>query len=148
MGKLNENQQKLSYDKIYHLFLLITLSSGHKFKLERNETVYVAPYTITSDTETKNVGTPNNTLNEFIDNGSKGDNFWNYDPQRKNCQDFCLSMLRSNGLLTSEIQSFIKQDAIKLLEGAPIAQKIAKGVTDFAGRLHILIHGASRPFRK
>ena len=147
-GKLEENQKKLGFDQIFHLFLVITLEGGYRFLIERNESVHVSNGDLNRGTQ---ISVPLNkkiTLNKFIDTGSSGNSsFWQYSVSQNNCQAFCLDLLSKNGLLTSEASKFITQDAIKLLENTGAVKGIADKITDFAGRLHVLVHGRNK-YRK
>jgi hypothetical protein len=148
-GKVEENRKNLGYDQIFHLFLVITLKDGYKFLIERNESVNISNGDLNRGEQ---ISVPVNkqiTLNEFVDKGSAGDSdFWKYDPVNRNCQHFCRDMLQKNGMLTPEASTFILQDAVKLLESSPQATKFSRGVTDFAQRLHIILHGANKYRRK
>ena len=84
------------------------------------------------------------TLGAFIDNGSTKSGFWNYDAVNSNCQMFCRDLLSGSGLLTSELNSFIMQNAEKLLENSPLTRTVAKTVTDIGQKLRILIGGKAR----
>jgi len=147
-GQLSENQKKLGYDDIFHLYLIITLDSGKSFKIERNEDVNVSGPSVSSDSQVMNVNVKPVTLNEFINNGSKGSGFWRYDARSNNCQKFVRDMLQGSGMLTSELNSFIQQDAAGLFESMPLTEKIAKGLTDFKQRINILVGGKRKLFYK
>lgn len=141
-GQLNENQKKLNYDDLYHLALVIKLDDGYEFLIEKNEDVNVKSPSVTSDTEIKNV--PMNgkiNLAQFIANGTKSSNIWNYNPISSNCQMFISSLLKGNGLMNAELNTFINQDSVKLLENMPLTTKIASSIADFKQKLNILIGG-------
>ncbi|MBC7748402.1 MAG: hypothetical protein H7Z76_07475 [Methylotenera sp.] len=144
-GTVEDNRKSMNYDDIFHLFLIVTLNDGYKFKIERNESVGVSNGNLDNGEQ---INVPLNkkiTLNEFVENGSSGNSsFWQYHPVTNNCQLFCVSMLSQNGLLTSEIKAFILQDAERLMLNTPVARKFAEHVANLASKVHILIHGANR----
>jgi hypothetical protein len=144
LGEIEKNRKKLGYDDIYHLFLLITLSDGYSFKIERNQRVSVSAPSVTNRTQIISIPIDKEiTLNQLIKNGENGSSeFWSYNPVTRNCQAFVKSILKRNGLLTPEADKFITQNAAKLLENSPLTEKFASKITDFSGRLDILLHGA------
>ena len=85
---------------------------------------------------------------DFINDGWKASenphNFWQYNAVNSNCQQFVGSLLLGSGLLSADLKSFIYQDAAKVLENAPLTQRLGQGITDIAGRLDTLLHGAGR----
>jgi len=82
-------------------------------------------------------------LATFISKGAKSPNFWNYSTTN-NCQLFCKTLLQSNGLYTKELNDFIMQDVDELFKESPLAQKIADGITNIAGRVDSLLNGAGK----
>ncbi len=146
LGQLEQNKQMLNYDQIYHLYLIIGLESGHKFKIERNESVNVSDTILGPDAEVMGVPFDKDiTLNQFISNGSEGKpNFWQYDPISNNCQMFVRDLLAGSGLYNDYLARFVMQDADKLLANSPLTRKIASTITDIGSKLHILIHGVGK----
>jgi hypothetical protein len=141
-GQIEQNRMNLHYDNIYHLGLQVTLANGHSFVLERNQSVQVNPVRAFEAERTVNIG-KDIMLGELLENGAKDDkNFWRYNPVTSNCQQFVTALLKGSNLMNSELDSFINQNAVKLLENSPLTKKIAESVSDFASRLDILLHGA------
>jgi hypothetical protein len=110
-GEFGKVKKALSYDKMFHLFVVI----NGKHKMEKNELFTVKPYSRSSDEENVSVplGDKKITISQFLKKASEGDEksfYRDYDPFKRNCQDMVLRLLRSNGLLTAEVQGFIKQD--------------------------------------
>jgi hypothetical protein len=52
--------------------------------------------------------------------------------------------LKGSGLLTSDLQTFILQDASALLSNSPVTKKIAETIGNLGSKLDVLIHGASK----
>lgn len=141
-GQIEENKNKLGYDDIYHLYLIIKLKDGKAFKIERNEDVSVSDPNVSSDSQIMPVQLNGDiTLNGFIDKGSKKSNFWNYDARTSNCQQFVYDLLNGSGLMTPSLKDFILQDAEGLLENSPITEALSKGLTNLKQALNILIGG-------
>ena len=56
-------------------------------------------------------------LNQLLENTQKSigsAKFFLYDGLKNNCQDFIIAILKANGLLTGQAESFIKQDITKI----------------------------------
>jgi len=110
-GEFGKVKKALAYDKMFHLFVVV----NGKHKLEKNELFTVKPYSKSSDEEDVVVplGDKKITISDFLKKASEGDEksfYRDYDPFKRNCQDMVLRLLRSNGLLTPEVQGFVKQD--------------------------------------
>ena len=144
-GTFDSGMKSQPYDKLFHLFMYLTLQSGTKILFEKNAQINsgVNP-SLPPDTETKPV--PINqtlTMNQFLDNGKKqmGKSFFPYDPHYNNCQDFILGVLDGNKLTTPDVRDFIKQDTGQLFANNKVLGTIAKGVTSFGGMGERLING-------
>jgi hypothetical protein len=133
------------YDKLFHLFMYLTLQSGTKILFEKNAQINSAVNpSLPPDTETKPVMLNQTlTMNQFLENGKKqmGKSFFPYDPHYNNCQDFILGVLEGNKLITQDVRDFIKQDTGQLFANNKALGTIAKGVTSFGGMGERLIHG-------
>lgn len=148
------------YDKIYHLYMVITLSGGKSVRIERNQNFelgYATPADLSpKDTSDQlpdgvqgvactkvpipkgwNMG---EAMTKFIaqakvDNPEYGP--WRYaalspeNGKHNNCQDFVTSWLTAMGALTPSLSKFINQDIDKLLGVA--ATKGTQAITDIAG---------------
>jgi len=144
-GTFDAGMKSQPYDKLFHLFMYLTLQSGTKILFEKNAQINssVNP-SLPPNTETKDVPLNQNlTMNQFLENGKKqmGKSFFPYDPHYNNCQDFILGVLTSNNLITPEVRDFIKQDTGQLFANNKALGTIAKGVTSFGGIGERLIHG-------
>lgn len=145
---IDQNMKKLNYDNIYHLYMIVTLESGYKFKIERNESISVSSGDVSSNSEVINVPIKPVSLSDLIEKGSSGNSsFWTYS-STNNCQRFVADLLSKNGMMTTELKNFILQDANELLSDSPLVQKIADTVPDIFDRLKILAFGAGKKKRK
>ena len=144
-GTFDEGMKSQPYDKLFHLFMYLTLQSGTKILFEKNAQINssVNP-SLPPNTETKDV--PLNqtiTLDQFLENGKKqmGKSFFPYDPHYNNCQDFILGVLDGNKLTSPDVRDFIKQDTGQLFANNKVLGTVAKGVTSLGGIGERLIHG-------
>ena len=148
MGKVGENQEKQGYDKLFHLFLELTMDTHYPIRLEKNEVITMTeahpdkPATEKDDNVAINKPI---TLNELLANTKHrmGDKFFKYDSANNNCQDFVLAVLQSNNLASNENISFIKQNTKALFENAKGTRGIAKQITNLGQRVNILTSGGS-----
>ena len=143
LGGFNKIFKTLPYDKLFHLFLIITTDKG-KFMLEKNERINVNKSYPTNGLETRNVVIPNDlTVNTLIDTTQSfmGGNFLPYDPANQNCQDFILSLLKANNIATFELADFVKQDTSEIFKQNPNLAKISKGLTDVGAAINVIQQG-------
>lgn len=144
LGKWNQAKKELGYDKLFHLYFII----NNKYRLERNHVITMYPQQIREKTEKSYV--PINkqiTIKELLENTAKlvGPDLQRYDPGERNCQVFCVQVLKANGLLNNTLQTFIMQDAKSVIEKLPrYAQFLAQLTTDTAHVADKIVHGNSR----
>ena len=84
------------------------------------------------------------TIGELLKNTSEmvGPDLQRYDASERNCQVFCIQVLKANGLLNNTLQTFILQDAKSVIEKLPgFAQKAAQVVTDAAHFIDKKVYG-------
>ena len=147
LGKAKENMKELHYDKLFHLYLLISLEKNDNvinIKLEKNEVVQIHKITQTHDSDCKIVNismTDKINFTTFLNNGiqKQGKSFWLYDAISNNCQVFIMTLLTANKLGNSEIYTFVKQDVSTLLS-SPI-KKAFRFITDLAARFDFIKYG-------
>jgi hypothetical protein len=84
---------------------------------------------------------PGLTLNVLLERtkNEMGGRFLTYSAANNNCQDFILSMLKSNNLATPPNILFVKQATQSLF--TPELRRITNTITDIAGKADILIQG-------
>ena len=123
-GRFDDELKSKGYDQAMHLGVHVLLSDGTKWLLEKNERIKATPNPKTSaETQDAPVAVHGKGIRiaDLINNtvaavGEK--RFYSYHPATTNCQQWCLDVLQSNGLLTPQLQSFIHQDvgaAVKTL---------------------------------
>ena len=135
-GNFQKRLNELPYDKIFHLFLIITTSKG-KVILEKNELINMKKYSkITSNTETKTINSiPKGlTLNKLMEKTKTkmGDKFTSYMAKDNNCQNFVSSVLLANNL-GGDVRGFVNQDIEHLFKDDVRFRKIVNTTTDLGG---------------
>ena len=146
MGQFSENQAKNDYDKLFHLFVELTLGNI-PIRLEKNEVITMTEgHPDKPDTERdENVLIEKPlSLNEMLQNARDrmGEKFFKYDSANNNCQDFIMALLQGSSLGSQENYDFIKQDTKSLFEGIRGTRGIAKQITNLGQRVNILTNGA------
>lgn len=150
-GKLAEKLKELNYDKLYHLFLNLTIEKDGKkkyFRTERNQRVTAiisdTPYNEKPEDQCMDaVSFPKGmTLKEFIRRGEKvgGSEFYRYHPINNNCQEYLMTLTKANKV--KGLDKFIKQELDDLL--SPAIQKIAQGITDVANLADVVLSGGRK----
>lgn len=151
LGHWNSARTQYGFDKLFHLGLVIGLTSpeGKHAELLAEKLAVVtlhAPKAILPNSEILRIAppTPPVTLAVFLDKARRamGDKFFPYDSFSNNCQDFVGSLLRANGALTPAANAFLKQDLEKLVAAQPThTGAVANVVTDLGARADRLVHG-------
>lgn len=147
LGAFQKILQKSPYDKLYHLFSIITLSNGVKILLEKNQAINMKVVSSYNPKNTDYVEVSNIpaglTFQTLMDNTRKtlGSKFFNYDAIKNNCQLFIKTMLSSNGILTKQSQDFIEQNVRELFKDFQTLQKVLKGITSIGTASDIVMKG-------
>lgn len=148
-GKFEQNIKNLKYDDVFHLFMVVSLDNGVSLVIEKNEVVNMKQVDGSYIRRAKDViSIPfgiKSTFANFIDRAVKtvGPSIYLYNYKTNNCQVFIRNLLRANGLLNSQAETFIMQDAEKLLSKTPaFLDTIANTATEIAAKANRLVHGA------
>jgi len=144
-GVFNKRVSK-SFDDLFHLFIVITLENGKKIMTEKNEVIIISESIPgrSGKAEYKIVdGVPMITLQELFDRTKQrmGNKYFKYSGKDNNCQDYIVNMFKANNIGNQSDIEFIKQDTKQLFKGLPGLRKFSNTVTDFAGKLDVLISG-------
>ena len=144
-GGFKANQEKLNYDKLFHLFVNLRLENGAKIRLEKNEVITASDgWTKEASGEYVSINVSHNIpFKELLENtrSRMGNRFFKYDSASNNCQDFILNVLQANNLGTEQDYAFIKQDTEALFVGLDKTRALARNVTDFGARFNIATQG-------
>ena len=141
VGKWNELRQQYYYDKLFHLFLILTLQDGTKLSLEKNDIVNMN----VNDSRCSESGvdcieleypqnsiTVNDLVKKPLDRIGKN-NYFVYDPFKLNCQIFIRSVLETFGLYNNKVNDFVYQDLTDIIKNLPFYVKwTGKAVTDIS----------------
>jgi hypothetical protein len=144
-GEFEKNKQRLGYDKLFHLFLKLTLGDNTQIILEKNEVINIAMWKERANTEYQTVPLGNPfTLKEILDRtrAKMGDRFFKYDSAVNNCQDFILNVLQANSIGTPNDYAFVKQNTEELFKNSEKTRGIARFFTDLGGKANAVLFGA------
>ena len=143
LGGFEAARKRLGYDKIFHLYMLLTFADGKTVRIDKNETVQVNSPADHGGT-CLSAGNPGIDLKTFFEKGEakagSQNAYWVYNPITANCQKFVMDSLSGCGLITSSLKTFIFQDAAQLVKSEPI-RKVLTSVTNIAGRADTVLHG-------
>lgn len=140
LGLFKELLKTHGFDKLFHLSLVVTLNNGNNIIIEKLAEVNVSPkFKISKLAEVKIVrhyDSQSTDINHLLDDALKfmgKKSFFDYDAFENNCQNFILSILKSQKLNYDEYKNFIYQDIDKLYkelqEKAGFVSTIAKFTT-------------------
>lgn len=129
-----------SHGNLYHVGFFITLDDGTKITLDKNHVVGVnvgSPVQNTTEVIDVDLKGKHITLNEFVDKtiATVGkDQFFEYNALGgRNCQNFVVDNLRSNGLLNKYYENWTLQSLQDLKEKSRLGEDteaVVKGLTD------------------
>lgn len=136
------------YDKFFHLYGIIKLDDGQSYRFEKNQVIEITKSSKETDSDCVPASGSGILFGEFFMKAqqSAGETYFKYDGFTNNCQDFIITCLKANGILTAQLTTFIKQDASKLVP--PLLETLGKKVTDLAGAADVLVHGEGKKKRK
>ena len=129
-----KNLSTVPYDELFHLFMVFDTTKG-MLLFEKNARINASTTIPKCDDWYTLSDVPHTTLNDYIQNGKKymKEKFFPYNPSTNNCQDWCLQMLKANGINDQKAFDFIKQDTTMIFKNKPILSGLAKQVTDLGG---------------
>jgi hypothetical protein len=141
-GEFNERLKNSEYDQLFHLYLEITLQSGKKLLVEKNEVINMIPSTKRPNEEIRIISSvPKNLTIDIIMNNAKksmGANFFTYSANNNNCQDFIVNIMRSNKIGNAQDIAFVKQDTKFLFKNLPNLRKTSNTLTTVGARLDVI----------
>lgn len=154
-GKFDQNKRDLNIDKMMHLYLIVETEGGPIIRIDKSE-VWAIRETMVANAEHRTNGASiipvslngkTITANEMFNAGEKLDGmnkFWVYHPITANCQLGLKALLKGVGLWTPELETFTIQNAAGVIRGIEGLGDKAAGITDFAGRIDILLNGRGK----
>ena len=150
-GAFKELLRKSPYDKLYHLFMIITLDNGVNILAEKNQGLNIKEVSSYDPKNTEYIDAtyiPSGlTFKELLDNGKQvlGNKYFPYDATKSNCQQWIRGVLQGSSILTKQLSDFVYQDVATLFKDYQTALKVVKGLTDIGSTADILITGGSIP---
>jgi len=151
LGAFQKLLKQSPYDKLVHLFCIITLDNGVKILLEKNERInikVVSSYNPKNSEYVDATYIPSGlTFKELLDNGKQvlGNKYFKYDAIKSNCQDYILNVLKGSSILNDNLQQFIKQDVETIFKTLPITKKIMNAVTGTGAVVDVIKKGGATP---
>lgn len=144
-GQFQKKLEKLEYDKLFHLRMILTLEDNTQIQLEKNEVINIQ-LKIDKVKGQEEISVPLNkelTFNQLLEGGKEilKDKYFSYRAFGNNCQDYQIALLKGSDLLNDQLQNFIKQDVEELATINPYLKKIANSLTDLGGKFNEIIHG-------
>jgi len=139
LGKWSKLRKDYYYDKLFHLFLVITMDDGTVISFEKNSIVTMTekdPRCSLPDVECLELEYPADsiTLDELVKKPLERigkDSYFVYSPFSQNCQIFIRAVLETFGLYSKKAEEFIYQDITDIVKRLPFYVKyVAKAVTD------------------
>jgi hypothetical protein len=154
LGKFEANKEKLSYDKLMHLFMVVEMADFKTFTIEKNHVVEITPAKWEQNSDTEEMQLPISTQfkigKQFIsaEQNVGAERLWVYDARTQNCQYFIKWMLQHTSAWSARAEKFVMQDVVGVLEGMGFLGKAAKVVTDIAGTADTIINGKGAVHRR
>jgi len=139
LGKWSKLRDQYYYDKLFHLFLIITMEDGTIISLEKNSIVTMTENDercSMKDVECIELEYPADSisLDDFIRKPLERigkEKYFVYEPFDQNCQIFIRDVLTTFGLYSKKVDNFVYQDLTEIISGLPWYVKyVAKAVTD------------------
>jgi hypothetical protein len=139
LGKWSKLRDQYYYDKLFHLFLIITMDDGTVISFEKNSIVTLTEND--SRCSMPNVEcieleypTDSITLDDLVRKPLERigkDKFFVYQPFDQNCQIFIRDILQTFGLYSKRVDDFVYQDITDIVKRLPWYVKyVSKAVTD------------------
>ena len=145
LGEFSRKAKKLPYDRLFHLYMIVTLKDGKNILIEKNEVINMEMKGVRKDAESRLVPVNKKiTLNTVMANTKKrmGKHFLPYNAYTNNCQDLLMNILKANNLGDGDTYKFVKQNTSSIFKDSPIFAGIAKFATDLGAKVDILKKGA------
>ena len=146
LGDFTKKFKNTPYDELFHLRLDLFFEGNNVVSIEKNEVItFTEKPKSTDKASMMNVELQNKpTLNKLLTNTQSymGNKYFPYSAKNNNCQDFILSIFRSNNLSTKEREDFIKQDTKALF--TPRSRRLANTITDIASKAKTLVGGGHK----
>lgn len=144
LGGLQKKLTDLNIDQLRHLYVVIHVS-GNNYLLEKNETIVVKPDVKRPNEQVIHLGKPTHsmTVSELFNKLIEEDpNINVYDAFTANCSLFAEHVLKILGVWNNTVAPFVQQNVKDIVP--TVHKRIARGVTNLAARLDVLLKGKGR----
>lgn len=143
---------RLGYDKLMHLYMIIQLKNGVSVKIEKNQIVEIKAF------DRKDVGKEYVSVPEMFVRGTVrgqfeqaektvgAENLWRYDLVKRNCQKFVVWFL--GDMASPKIRNFVEQDIEETLKDMGYIKKAATAITDLAAAADVALHGKGEQYTR
>ena len=127
LGKWSKLRDQYYYDRLFHLFLILTLDDGTVVSLEKNSIVNMEendPRCSMKDVECVEIEYPADslTLDELVRKPLERigkEKYFVYQPFDQNCQIFLRAVLETFGLYSKKVDDFVYQDITEIVKRLP-----------------------------
>ena len=144
-GDFNKTMSKNNYESFFHLTMYVTTTAG-RVSVEKNAVVTIQEAGArSSQADIMDVQGNFTTINDMVARaqqhmGTK--KYFLYNSGNNNCQDYVWGLLEANGLGTSELHAFVKQETRSIFANSPTFRKIANSLTDIGAAVDPYIERA------
>ena len=139
LGKWDKLKDQYYYDKLFHLFLVLTMEDGTVISFEKNSIVTLSENDSRcsmKDVECIELEYPADslTLDELVKKPLARigkEKYFIYNPFSQNCQIFISEVLKTFNLYSPKAKEFVYQDISEIVERLPFyVEYVAKTITD------------------
>lgn len=146
LGLFNKAKRSVSQDTLFHLYTVLTLDDGTRWKVEKNHVIQALPFTH-SDNENIPAKLPPEpiTVGELFTKAplQDGKNFFIYNAAKYNCQRFTSTLFTTCKVWTVISDKFINQPTEEIIAHLPqYVTNILQATTNLANRLNVAYEGA------
>lgn len=145
LGTLDKAKDAMHIDELFHLYTIIHLDDGRRYRLEKNQVISLYEYQENNVKEKSQLYPTNLTMFELFKKAEQlvgGANLYIYRARDLNCQHFTTTIFKVCGVTDPNAYTFINQDTEQLFSRMPdYVDKIANTTTNIANRMDALWNG-------
>lgn len=146
-GKLQQIMNKMNYDELFHLGLIVGTDRG-EFLIDKREVIKFEPFGGAEGAEYMEIPVNKDiTIDEMLTRTQKfmGSRYGDYNAKNNNCQVFIFSILQANKLGNADIYRWILQDTGKIFSEMPVViELLSKAATDAAAVANRIVEGGAQ----
>ena len=146
LGSFKKKLDRSEYDKLFHLQLVVTISSGLNISIEKNEVINMSVNPkIPQNSESSKINSiPQGlTIQMLMDNTNAymKHSMFSYSAKDNNCQDFVMGILNGNHIGDESNRIFTKQDIDQLFDNSNYLRKVSNTVTNLGATANVITNG-------